>query len=74
MTRDPESERFCLENLIANFGKSRTDVWLRYMRFERFAGEPKNVNNLHKLALATLKPELLDDFSALFLFFSNGVV
>lgn len=44
------------------------------MRFERYAGEPKNVAKLHENALATLKPELLDDFSALYNFFSNGVV
>lgn len=74
MIRDAESERICMENLILYFGKTRTDVWLRYMRFERFAGEPKNVSKLHKNALATLNAELLDDFSALYNFFSNGVV
>lgn len=74
MIRDPESERYCMEMLISNFGKSRTDVWLRYMRFERHAGEPKNVSDLHKKALNTLKTELLDDFSALYNFFVNGVV
>lgn len=74
MVRDVESERNCMEMLIMNFGKTRTDVWLRYMRFERYAGEPKNVAKLHENALATLKPELLDDFSALYNFFSNGVV
>ena len=74
MKRDPESERKCMENMKTNFGKTRTDVWLRYMRFERYAGLPKNIDTLHKDALATLKPELLDDFSALYNFFDNGVV
>lgn len=69
-----EFERFCMENLIKYFGKTRTDVWLRYMRFERYKGEPKNIPNLHKTALATLQPDLLDDFGALYNFFSNGVV
>ncbi|XP_031627058.1 U3 small nucleolar RNA-associated protein 6 homolog [Contarinia nasturtii] len=74
MKRDVEKERECMDKLIEHFGKSRADVWLRYMRFERNAGEPKNVSKLHKTALATLNPELLDDFSAQYNFFSNGVV
>lgn len=74
MLRDKKEERACLEQMILNFGSTRTDVWLRYMRYERYAGEPKNVSDLHKRALKTLKPELLDDFSALYNFFSNGVV
>ncbi|XP_055310345.1 U3 small nucleolar RNA-associated protein 6 homolog [Sitodiplosis mosellana] len=74
LKRDLDSERHCLEMLILNFGKTRTDVWLRYMRFERNVGEPKNVGRLHKSALATLKPELLDEFSAMYNFFSNGDV
>lgn len=74
MKRDPESERTCMENLKKNFGKTRTDVWLRYMRFERYAGIPKNNDALYKEALTTLKPELLDDFNALYNFFHNGVV
>lgn len=60
--------------MILNFGKVRTDVWLRYMRFERNVGEPKNVSRLHQNALATLNPDLLDDFSAQYNFFSNGTV
>lgn len=56
------------------FGKTRTDVWIRFMRFERFAGDPKNVAKIHKSAIANLKPELLDDFGALYNFFLNGVV
>lgn len=74
MKRDVKAERHCLDMLILNFGKTRTDVWLRYMRFERYAGEPKNVSRLHDDAVAKLNPELLDDFAALFNFFSNGVV
>lgn len=74
MIRDPVAERECMELIITSFGKSRTDVWLRYMQFERHAGEPKNVANLHKRALITLNSDLLDDFSALYNFFSNGVV
>lgn len=43
-------------------------------RYERYAGEPKNVTELHRRALKALKPELLDNFSSLYNFFSNGVV
>lgn len=72
--RDVSAERKCLENLINYFGATRTDVWLRYMRFERNVGEPKNVGRLHAKAVNSLKIDLLDDFSALYNFFSNGVV
>lgn len=44
------------------------------MRFERNVGDAENVSRLHKRALATLKPELLDDFSAMYNFFSIGDV
>lgn len=74
MKRDPKEERHCLDMMTSNFGKTRTDVWLRYMRYERYVGEPKNISLLHQRALSTLNPELLDDFSALYNFFSNGVV
>lgn len=74
MKRDPKSERYCMEMLILNFGKVRTDVWLRYMRFERNAGEPKNVSRLYENALATLNPEHLNDFTTMYNFFANGVV
>lgn len=74
MKRDVKSERNCLEMLILNFGKVRTDVWLRFMRFERSVGEPKNVSKLYENALATLNPELLEDFLSLHNLFINGVV
>lgn len=74
MKRDPQTERKCLENLIEQFGKTRTDVWLRYMRYERSVGTPKNVMGLHQRALETLNPKLLNDFSAQYNFFTNGVV
>lgn len=73
MIRNPEIERNCMKNLILNFGKIRTDVWLRYMRFERFAGDPTNVSELHKNALATLNRELLDEYRMLYKSFCNEV-
>lgn len=60
--------------LVLNFGKVKTDVWLRYMQFERFSGEPKNISNLYVTAMNTLNEELKEDFTALYNFFSNGVV
>lgn len=74
MTRDLDAERKCLEMLVQNFGKVRTDVWLRYMQFERYSGEPKNISNLYVTALNALNEELKEDFTALYNFFSNGVV
>ena len=74
MTRDLDAERKCLELLVQNFGKARTDVWLRYMQFERYSGEPKNISNLYVTAMNALNDELKEDFSALYNFFSNGVV
>lgn len=72
--RDLEAERKCLEMLILTFGKTRTDVWLRYMKFERSVGEPKNVSRLYKNAMSTLNPDLLQDFLSLYNLFINGVV
>ncbi|XP_031620644.1 U3 small nucleolar RNA-associated protein 6 homolog [Contarinia nasturtii] len=72
LQRDVESERNCLELMTFNFGKTRPDVWLRYMRFERNVGEAKNVSRLHQRAISSLKSEFLDQFSAMFNFFSNG--
>lgn len=74
LKRDVKCERSCLEMLLLNFGKTRTDVWLRYMKFERSVGEPKNVAKLYDAALATLNPDLLEDFLTLHNLFVNGVV
>lgn len=58
--------------LTMNFGKIRTDVWLRYIRFERDVGDPKNVGRLYQTALAALNPDLLDEFSRQYNLFLNG--
>lgn len=60
--------------MVFNFGKTRADVWLRFMRFERNVGDPKNVSRLHKNALERLNPDMLNDFSAQYNFFSNGTI
>lgn len=70
--RDLKSERRCLEMLTMNFGKIRADVWLRYIRFERDVGDPKNVGRLYQTALAALNPDLLDEFSRQYNLFLNG--
>lgn len=69
-----EAERFCLDMLVLSFGETRTDVWLRYMKFERTAGEPKNVSKLYEKALATLNQNLLQDFQSLYNLLINNVV
>lgn len=74
MKRDVKAERNVLEMLILNFGKEKTDVWLRYMRFERTVGEPKNVSKLYDQATNVLKPELLEDFQSLHNLLISGVV
>lgn len=74
MKRDVKAERHCLEMLIANFGRQRTDVWLRYMKFERSFGEPKNVSKIYEKAMQRLNTELIDDFLSLHNLFINGVV
>lgn len=69
MKRDADCERRCLYMFTLNFGKTRPEVWIRSMSFERDAGDPKNISKLHKNALDTLKPELLDEFSAVYIAF-----
>lgn len=59
--------------MVHTFGASRTDVWVRYMRFERDTGDPLNVSKLHQRAQMSLKAHLKDDFNALYNFFSSNM-
>lgn len=74
MKRDVKAERNCLELMVMNFGKVKTDVWLRYMRFEMTAGDVKNIAKLNERAMAILNPELVEDFSSLYNLFMNSLV
>lgn len=74
MKRDIKQERLCLTLLVTHFGRHRTDVWLRFMKFERSFGDPKDVGKIYDRALINLDPELQDDFQSLHNLFINGVV
>lgn len=56
--------RFCYENMILAKGKSETDIWYEYMRFERDFGEPKFVGILNSRALVELERPLATNFSS----------
>lgn len=74
MIRDVKAERHCLETMVTIFGNNRTDVWLRYMKFERSFGEPKNVSKLYEKAMNRLEKEYHKDFLTLHNLFISGVV
>lgn len=74
MKRDVKAERNCLELMVMNFGNVKTDVWLRYMRFEMTAGDVKNIGKLNERAMTLLNPELVEDFTSLYNLFINSLV
>ncbi|XP_055913455.1 U3 small nucleolar RNA-associated protein 6 homolog [Eupeodes corollae] len=59
---DIEKVRICYENSLFDFGKTRTDVWIDYIKFERDQGEPKRVSSLCERAKITLMPLFVDNF------------
>lgn len=61
---DLKEWRYCYENMILAKGKSETDIWYEYMRFERDFGEPKLVGMLNNRALVELERPLATNFSS----------
>lgn len=74
LRRDTDFERGILEAMTRNFGETQSEVWLRYMKFERTVGEPKNVSHLYDQAISKLKPDLHDDFLSLHSLLINEIV
>lgn len=54
--------RECYENAVLDFGKTRTDVWIDYVKFERDQGEPKRMSAVCERAKNTLLPLFVDNF------------
>ncbi|XP_037931962.1 U3 small nucleolar RNA-associated protein 6 homolog [Teleopsis dalmanni] len=59
---DMDRWRLCYVNAVFYFGKTNTQVWIDFIKFEREHGEPKNVSTLYDRAKNTLETELVDNF------------
>lgn len=59
---DTEKVRYCYENSVIDFGKTRPDVWIEFIKFERDYGQPKKMAMLCERAKNTLSPMFVDNF------------
>ncbi|CAH1398068.1 unnamed protein product [Nezara viridula] len=54
--------RHVYETAVNQYGKSNTDVWLWYIKFEAKFGEPGRVSKIYDVAVKTLNSHLVDAF------------
>lgn len=66
MTETRNRLRKCYENAALQFGKTNTNVWIDYIKFERDFGEPKRMTLIFEKAKDCLTAEYVDDFIAEF--------
>uniref|UniRef100_A0A1B0GGJ7 U3 small nucleolar RNA-associated protein 6 homolog C-terminal domain-containing protein n=1 Tax=Glossina morsitans morsitans TaxID=37546 RepID=A0A1B0GGJ7_GLOMM len=59
---DKSRWRKCYENATHYFGKTNSQVWIDYIKFERDQGDPKNMAHLYERAKSTLDKQLVDNF------------
>ncbi|XP_063228189.1 U3 small nucleolar RNA-associated protein 6 homolog [Bacillus rossius redtenbacheri] len=65
--------RKCFNTACEQFGKTNTDVWLQYVKFEHEHGEEKCVSELYWRAVKTLEPSHTDTFISEFNFLRTGL-
>uniref|UniRef100_A0A1B0C6L3 U3 small nucleolar RNA-associated protein 6 homolog C-terminal domain-containing protein n=1 Tax=Glossina palpalis gambiensis TaxID=67801 RepID=A0A1B0C6L3_9MUSC len=59
---DKSRWRKCYVNATHYFGKTNSQVWIDYIKFERDQGVPKNMAHLYERAKSTLDKQLVDNF------------
>nr|CAD7590164.1 unnamed protein product [Timema genevievae] len=65
--------RKCYDLACEQFGKTNTDIWMEYVKFEHIRGDAKNVSNLYLRAIKTLEPMQTDSFISEFNLLKTGL-
>ncbi|XP_067639998.1 U3 small nucleolar RNA-associated protein 6 homolog [Eurosta solidaginis] len=60
--QDTERRRQVYENMVLQFGKENTSVWMQYVRFECLYGDRNRVTHIYNRAKSTLKENLVYPF------------
>ncbi|XP_004535022.2 uncharacterized protein LOC101463552 [Ceratitis capitata] len=60
--KDTERRRQVYENMVLQFGKDNTSVWMEYVRFECSYGDKNRVTHIYDRAKATLNENLVYPF------------
>ncbi|XP_054728005.1 uncharacterized protein LOC129237345 [Anastrepha obliqua] len=60
--KDTERRRQVYENMVLQFGKENTSVWMEYVRFECSFGDKNRVTHIYDRAKATLNENLVYPF------------
>lgn len=60
--KDTERRRQVYENMVLQFGKENTSVWMEYVRFECSFGDKNRVTHIYDRAKATLSENLVYPF------------
>lgn len=70
---NPKHVRRCYEMACNQFGKSNTDVWMEYIKFEQERGDAKRVSEIYVRAVKSLDPVYTDSFVTEFSLLKTGM-
>ncbi|PNF31407.1 U3 small nucleolar RNA-associated protein 6-like protein [Cryptotermes secundus] len=70
---NPKHVRKCCEMACNQFGKSNTDVWMEYIKFEQERGNAKRVSEIYMRAVKSLDPVYSDSFVTEFSLLKTGM-